>query len=300
MVLKALNPAEIGDMTGTRGMDAFDAYLVTGGQPLVAQEWEPGMGLAEFLSSGYQRATSALLVSGAQVLNSELGITSSETAVLTAIGGRGERSFSTIRAATGRNQLSASTVEAALSRLKDRRLVAIDEPLGFVDGSKLKRYRISDPALRYWLAFVSPSRPDVDRGRPDLALRRHEVGFEAWRGRAVESIVREALARLLPDGEWQQVREIGGWWTRTNTPEIDLVGADSRPASSISMIGTIKWRRTHPVAAAEIRHLVANASAIPHLEQIPPAVAVCPAGAEPQSGAAAVWTADDLLSAWPH
>ncbi|MDR0990691.1 MAG: AAA family ATPase [Propionibacteriaceae bacterium] len=299
MVLRALNPAEVGQMTATRGVDAFDAYLVTGGQPLVAQEWEPGLDLTAFLTSSYQRATSALVVSGNQVLDGELGITSAERAVLTAIGGRGERSFSAIRNATGASPLSASTVEIALGKLRDRRLVAIDEPLGFTPGNKTRRYRVADPALRYWLAFVAPAQIDVDRGRADLALKRHQTGFEAWRGRVIEPVVREALLRLLPNDDWPDIRAIGGWWPRTNTPEIDLVAADARPASTINFIGTIKWRPTHPVTVAEIQHLTLDASSIPHLNQVPPTVAVCPAGAEADTGAQAVWTADDLLAAWP-
>jgi uncharacterized protein len=55
----------------------------------------------------------------------------------------------------------------------------------------------------------------------------------------VEPVIREALRRLperLPDG----TGVVGGYWTRTNNPEIDLVGADRGPvAREISMVGSI-------------------------------------------------------------
>ncbi|QTE29375.1 DUF234 domain-containing protein [Pengzhenrongella sicca] len=104
---------------------------------------------------------------------------------------------------------------------------------------KDRRYRIADPALRFWFAFVEPALAEVDRGRPDLALERVEAGFASWRGRAVEGVVRDALERLLPDPAWSDVRRVAGWWPRTNVPEIDLVGADRYPATHISFVGTI-------------------------------------------------------------
>ena len=42
MVLPPLNPAEVGDLLGCSPADALDAYLVTGGLPLICQEWQPG------------------------------------------------------------------------------------------------------------------------------------------------------------------------------------------------------------------------------------------------------------------
>jgi hypothetical protein len=42
MVLAPLNPAEVGDLLGCGPADALDAFLVTGGLPLVCQEWRRG------------------------------------------------------------------------------------------------------------------------------------------------------------------------------------------------------------------------------------------------------------------
>lgn len=299
MVLRVLTPAEVATMTGTSGMDAFDAHLITGGQPLVAQEWENGMSMGDFLRDSYGRATSALLVSGTRVLDGELGADSIDRAVLTAVGGRGERTFTKIQQATGPTPYTAAALSAALSRLQWARILAADEPLSTRATSKLRRFRLADPALRYWLAFVEPSLSDVDRGRPDLATARHAASYRSWRGRAVEPIVRESLSRLLPDETWPAAREIGGWWSRSNTPEIDLVGADHRPADNIAFVGTVKWRPDRPVSARDARALAVDANAVPGVGPETPLVAVCPAGTEEGAGFAATWIADDLLRAWP-
>ena len=59
-------------MTGLAPFDAFDAYLVTGGLPLVAQEWAHGATLTDFLTASFSTSTSALVVAGSRALDTEL------------------------------------------------------------------------------------------------------------------------------------------------------------------------------------------------------------------------------------
>lgn len=298
LVLHALNPKDVGEATGTTGFDAFDAALITGGQPLVVQEWEPGMSLESFLCDSFASPTSALLVNGARVLDTEFREGDAARQVLGALGAQGERTFSGIQRAVGSSDgVGASQLSRILKALADKRVIAADEPLSARPAPKDRRYRIDDPALRFWLAFVEASAGDVDRGRSDLAWRRVRDGYAAWRGRAVEPLVREALARLLPDERWPAAREIGGWWPRTNHPEIDLVAADKRPAKQIAFVGTIKWRRNRPIRPEEMNALAADATAVPGATPKTALVAVCPAGGGAEADAA--WTADDLMKAWP-
>jgi predicted AAA+ superfamily ATPase len=49
MVLPPLNPAEVGALLGLPAAEALDAYLITGGLPLICQEWQPGQPLDGFL-----------------------------------------------------------------------------------------------------------------------------------------------------------------------------------------------------------------------------------------------------------
>jgi len=297
LLVDPLTPADVAQMSGLTGADAFDAYLVTGGLPLVVQEWERGWSLPEFLESSFAASTSALVVAGARALDGEVPESSHPRQVLTAIGARGERTYTGIRNA-GAQPMNATTLTASLEALVARRLVAADEPLSTRYAHRDRRYRIADPGLRFWLAFVEPALSEVDRGRPDLATARVRAGFAAWRGRAVEPVVRDALARLLPDERWPRVARVGGWWPRTNVPEIDLTAVD-RARSTLELVGTVKWRRDAPLTADEVVALASSATAVPGAGLTTPLVAVCPAGvADGVAGLAQSWTADDLLGAW--
>jgi uncharacterized protein len=137
--------------------------------------------------------------------------------------GTGVRSYAWIgRAAGGLPQASLSR---ALRLLTAKRLVEVAVPLS-TRPSRETRYQVADPYLRFWLTFLGPYLAKIERGRSDLVLRRIETSWTSWRGRAVKPSVRESLRRLAGDSLPPGTAVIGGYWTRTNDPEIDLVGAD--------------------------------------------------------------------------
>jgi len=112
-------------------------------------------------------------------------------------------------------------------------------------------------------------------------------------------VIREALARLLPDQQWPQARLIGGWWPRTNQPELDLVAADREPARVISFVGSIKWLEgdgnafgTHDYAA-----LARDALAVPGANEKTPLIAVSRSGCTIDAPAA-VYEPEQLIQAW--
>ncbi|BDO41188.1 DUF234 domain-containing protein [Cellulomonas sp. NTE-D12] len=296
MVLEPLSPADVAGMTGLDAMAAFDAYLITGGLPLVAQEWRKGESPTHFLRRSFGSPLSALVTTGARVLDGEFREGELARRVLSAIGS-GEAAFGTIqRAAGGDGPLQPGSLARVLGSLTARRVVAQDLPLSTAR-NKDPRYRIADPALRFWLRFVEPALAEVDRGRPDLAAARVGAGYEAWRGRAIEPVVREALLRLLVGTPWDDVHEVGGWWPRGNVPEVDLVGADRRPARSVRFAGTVKWR-PGPLDRRDVDVLARDAVAVPGADAGTALVAVCPGGAVEDRRLARVWTAEDLLEAW--
>ncbi|MDR0482972.1 MAG: DUF234 domain-containing protein, partial [Cellulomonadaceae bacterium] len=278
-------------------MAAFDAYLMTGGQPVTVMSWAPGASPHKFLVQTLADPTSALVASGAQILDSEFPEQAAARKVLRAIGGRGERAWSRVRDAAG---LTQTSLERSLEILTDARVIAADEPVSTRRAPKEKRWRIADPALRYWLAMVEPVLPDIYRRRPDIAFSWHEERYSAWRGRAIEPVVRDALMRILPSDEWPDARHVGGWWPRSNNPEIDLVGVDTVPGNRVGLVGTIKWRRRGPVTTSEVTVAGTSALAVPGVMPSTPLVAVCPAGAVADQRLTATWTADDLLEAWPQ
>ena len=77
------------------------------------------------------------------------------------------------------------------------------------------------------------------------------------------------------------------------------MGTDRAPvADEIGFIGSIRWRPDRPFSPAELASLARDARSVPGATALTPLIAVCPAGAA-APGVRRVWTAEDLLAAWP-
>ena len=291
-----LTPSETAQIVGTPdASSAFDAYLITGGLPIVCQEWPQGLTMWQYLEEALNDPSSSLVVSAQLSLAAELPATLQARTVLEKIGS-GEAAFSTIQKAAG--GLDPTSLKRSLETLADKRIVAKDVPLS-TKSSREARYRVGDPYLRFWLRFIGPNAERIDRGRADLAMQSIRADFSTWRGKAIEPVVRAALmSGALGPRLPSPAEEIGGWWPRSNSPEIDLVGADRGPvARSIGFAGTVKWRESAPVTQADLTRLAMEATQVPGLTSSTPLVIVSrtPVTAK---GAANVFGPDDLIGAW--
>jgi AAA+ ATPase superfamily predicted ATPase len=292
MVIGPLNPREIGQMLGLGAADAFDAALVTGGLPLICAEWPRGASVEQYLALALANPVSALLVSAERSLAAEFPDHTQARTVLSAIG-TGERSFTTIANAVG--GIAATPLNRALGTLIDKRIVAGELPVS-LQPSKDRRYRVTDPYLRFWLRFLGPHLDEIERGRGNTTTQRIATSWASWRGRAIEPLIRESLARLLPDQGLPDAPVVGGYWTRNNQIEIDIVGADRGPiAKQLLFVGSIKWLGSafdeHDKAEL-LRHWAALT------DQPLPLVAVSRSGVHCGEIDAA-YGPDDLIRAWP-
>ncbi len=129
-------------------------------------------------------------------------------------------------------------------------------------------------------------------------LARIKASWTSWRGRAIEPIVRESLARLLPlDG--LAAEAVGGYWTRTNVPEVDIIGADRNPlAKVITFAGSIKWLETEPFDNGDLNALAAATLQVPGASKDTPLIAVSRSGVGPNVNAAFKFGPNDLIKAW--
>ncbi len=297
MRLDPLNPAEVATMLKLAPGVAFDAYLITGGMPAMCAAWPSGATPPHALAEMLRFPTSPLVVSAELSLLAEFPPAAQATAVLTAIG-HGERTYALIQRAAG--DMAQASLSRALEILIEKRLVAMEQPLS-IKSSKQTRYRIEDSHLRFWLTFIGPYLDELDRQRTDLVLNRINAGWLSWRGRAVEPVIREALMRLItPDSEWLNPKfaaEIGSYWTRTNSVELDLVGADRKPvARNIGFVGSIKWHQRQGFDHHELAKLINHRAQLPGADEQTPLVAVTRVGSA--AGVAAHYTAADLIQAW--
>lgn len=293
LVVPPLSPADAAELLSIGPADAFDAYLVTGGLPLILDEWPAGGSVLDYLHATVPDPTSALLVSAERALAAEFPTEAQARTVLGAIGA-GERTFASIGRAAG--GLQQASLNRALRLLTAKRLVDAVTPLS-TRPSRETRYSVADSYLRFWLAFLGPHLAEIERGRGDLVLARIEKSWTSWRGRAIEPVVRESLRRLpdgvLPDG----TGAVGGYWTRSNDPEIDLVGADREPvAKKITMVGSVKWLDRRAFDFHDLAELVNQRSMLPGADDTTPLLVVSRAGTT-VDGVVAV-DPEQLLAAW--
>jgi AAA+ ATPase superfamily predicted ATPase len=301
LVVEPFTPAETARALGRsrEALEAFDMQLVTGGFPELVAHARRFHSVAKLVEEALARPHS-LLADVAQInLAGELSDHAGARAVLEAIGSDeiGVVSFSRIASAMG----GGSAAETAVSRAADalvarKRIVAIDLPAGSRSG-RLKRYRIADSYLRFWFRFIEPHLRNIEVGRGDLALRSFHGSWAAWRGKAIEPIVREAVLRLAPrlPAPYDSIESVGGWWDRTGSHEYDLLGLSG--AGAPVAVGSIKWRERSLFGARDLAEL-ANARAVIPQAGAAGLLAIAPRGAQSNVRADVVLDADDLLAAW--
>lgn len=298
-----LSPADVQDSTGLDAAAALDAYLVTGGFPEVVTGWRTGEPVTGYLDRQVEDPSSVLLTTGERSLAAEFPARLQASRVLRAIGS-GERTFSGIAASTGGadgRALAHGTLAPILTELTEaKRIVAADLPLSTQAAPKLKRYRIADTYLRFWLAHLEDAVAQAERGRGEVSAARIQRSWPSWRGRAVKPVIRESLARRIPDGLFPEAIEVGGWWNRRNNPEVDLIGADTEPvARRVSFVGSVKWRDETPFGARDLAELAASAQQVPGTEGAAlVAVSRRPPTDAAAGGLAAHWGPEDVIAAW--
>ena len=110
--------------------------------------------------------------------------------------------------------------------------------------------------------------------------------------------MREAVERLLPDARFGDARYVGGYWTRTNDVEVDLVGARERATPKrLAFIGSIKWRERAPFDRQDLAALVDRRSKVPGADERTLLLAVSRSGAA-VGGLDITLGPGELLGAW--
>ena len=299
MVVPPLSPSEVGRMLSLEAGDALDAYLVTGGFPLICRDWGKGNDLWSFLESALTHATSSLLVSAERSLVAEFPGDVQARRVLEAIG-QGQRRFGEIGSKAG--EIKGTPLTRSLGLLRAKRVVTAERPLA-LKMSADTRYRIDDPYLLFWLRFLGPHLAEIERGRGDRVLQRIRDEWTRWRGRAIEPVIRESIVRMSHEDLQVPVdasMAVGGFWNRTNTVEVDLVLADKEPvAKSIFGVGSVKWT-TKPFGAKELGELISHRSQVPGALGDGTLVVVSRSGVDDRvrASGAVVLGPDELLAQW--
>lgn len=305
LVLGPFNPAETGLALGLERSDAIDAALITGGLPGIVRSWSHATPPMAYLERECADPASPLFGVPESALMAEFPSPDMSRRVVESVGA-GDRTYANIAAAIGnqRGGVPSGTLTPILRTLVEQKhVLAIEQPLS-TRPSKPALYRIADSNLRLYLAVLRSAHEQTRRGHPEAAFRLIERRWLSWRGRAVEPLVREALAIAARAGSlpWTEVEAVGGWWNRQFDPEIDLVGADRSPvARKIQFVGSIKW-----LASAfddhDLARLRSGAAAVPGVNPGEAETAIVSlsgiSSRLDSSGITLVWGPGDVMAAW--
>ncbi|MBG0827942.1 ATP-binding protein [Planomonospora sp. ID67723] len=291
MAVHPLTPADLAAALELPAAEAVDAHLVSGGLPMICARWPRGLGVRQYLRQALADPASALVVTGERILASELAPDAQARAVLNAVGS-GLRTHSSIGRAVP--EVPRASLNRALQLLVEKRLVSADLPLA-TRPSRETRYRVAGTHLGFWLSFVGPRLPEIERGRGDLTLARLLRSWAPWRSAAVAPLVRESLRRM--EGLPAKAGAIGGYWTRTGDPEIDVVGTDRGPVGErITLVGSITWLEERPFDRRDLSELIVRRSKLPGAGADVPLLAVSRSGTA--TAEVTLVTPEDLVNAW--
>lgn len=298
--IRPLDVAELAGISGLSATEAIDAYHVVGGFPRLARLWRPGWTLAEFLRRQLADPDSPLVATGRRILDAEFPARIEARTVFSVIGA-GERTYGKIASAAG---IGSSNLKRSLAQLEhEKYVIRSDRPLSTATTDD-PRYTIADPYLRFYVRFLDPARSDLLRERAATVITRVRRDWQGYIGNAVEPFVRDSLERMDPATLFGASR-IGSYWTRTNVPQVDLVGMDDAGPPAVRFIGSIKWRDSDKLGRPDTNDLLAMAvpdsaarGGVPGVTAATPMIGVSRSGFMPNHGLALALAPDDLLAAW--
>ncbi len=219
-------------------------YGLLGGMPLYLSWWEQGASVAENLARLACRPGAPLLTEGELVLATEAEHGEQPAAALYAIAA-GRTRHNEIRDALG------SEPTRTLDRLVSLRLVKRLRPVTEPERTRLRRYRIADQFLTFYLSVLSRYRAEIERGLGSAigtVLLGHlddHLG-PVWEGACRDHVRTAAAAHTWPSGlaapPEDEIVAVGPWWSPDGRTEIDLVALAGRGRRPV-LVGEATWAR---------------------------------------------------------
>ncbi len=237
--LGPLPPAVLGDLFSGDGGRAIEHAALFGGVPGYVLRCDPETSLETNLLRHVLTRGEPLHEEVPFLLREELREPRVYTGVLSTIAA-GSRKFGEISSKVGLDRSNLSRYLATLSELG---LIEREVPVTERQPDKSRKglYRIADPFVATWFAFVHPNRGLLERGRAREVLDSRVRPFlPTHLGRAVEPV----LADLLRSGPWARlvpfdVDAAGRHWGPDTELDLVLLDAERRRA----FVAEVKWTR---------------------------------------------------------
>ena len=210
-------------------------YAIWGGIPAYWERLDPSASISDNIRRQLLTANSLMQEEPRLLLQDFVTEPNNYVSILRAIahGAREQKEIA------GRTGLPSSHISKYLSTLREAGFVERRVPVTARDTSRLGRYHIIDPYLRFYYRFLAARQAQLALGLHDQALaeiRRHLldfIGTYTW-----EELCREWLLRAGAVGDLPFVPDqVGSTWTRQ--AQVDVAGMNSMEKTLI--LGECKW-----------------------------------------------------------
>lgn len=233
----------------TDTMDRVRAYAVFGGTPRYLASLDPDRPFDENVASAVLSPQGTVRLQVETVIEQEKGLRNifAYRSVLAAIG-HGATEINDIALKTGiRNDTALRRMLEVLERLE-----YVEVRRNFeAPANELKRYRIADPALRFYYACVWRYRNELETNSAlDVWNEQMKEGLSTYLGLVFEDIAAQAYTRLRVSRGLPMVREWGRWEGTDRdrrSLEIDVV---ARLTDGRMLTGSVKCQ-TRPFGIAQ-------------------------------------------------
>ncbi len=236
--LAPLAPEWVGRMVPRPPAEVVELAALFGGVPGYLARLDPTLSPLQNLARAAMTPGEPLYEEVAFLLREELREPRVYQAVLAVIAGGATR-FGEVSSKVGLDRANLSRYLATLAELGlVRREVPVTERRP--DKSRKGRYRIADPFVASWYAFVHPHLDRLERGFVDEVVEQHVApAMPRWLGEAVEPVLVELLRGPTGQGVVPfDVAFAGRHWSARCELDLVLLDAERRRA----FVAEIKWR----------------------------------------------------------
>lgn len=230
-------------------------YAIWGGIPAYWERLNPTWTLTENIRNELLTASNLMQSEPRLLLQDFLSEPHNYVGILRAIANNA-RTQKEIATFTG---LAQSHISQYLSILQDAGFVERRTPVTQAERSRLGRYHIVDPYLRFYYRFLAERQTQLALGLQEPALaeiRRHLrdfIGAHTW-----EELCREWTLRASASGQLPiLVDQMGSVWTRT--AQVDVVGINSMERTLV--LGECKWG-AEPIGRSVLAELLDKTSEV--------------------------------------
>lgn len=262
MLVEEVAPAEIElFLPRYSPTQVVETYSVVGGVPKYLELWDDGVPVLRNIRDKILSPVSIFRHEALFLIQDELAQPRTYLGILEALGA-GLRTPAELGRRTG---LAINHIGKYLQTLVDLRLVrrVLSEDVENRAQSRLSRYEIRDPFLRFHFQFVRRHPELVEQGRWERLASIIEQGFDSFVGGGYEELARRHVTSLGDSDQLPFRPEfVGRAWNRD--VELDLVALDR--GSRSALVGECKWRST-ALGPDALDALLQRAARLPRLSR---------------------------------